>query len=78
MDDKQHQNTDSVEHEPASSIVPLWRVEMEAIDRAVKICNGNITQAAKHLEINPSTIHRKKQSWAKAGLIPQGNHLKED
>ncbi|VUD68995.1 Regulatory protein LuxO [Thalassocella blandensis] len=51
------------------TIHPLWKVEMDAIDHAVKICNGNITQAAKHLEINPSTIHRKKQAWVKNGYL---------
>lgn len=55
--------------ESPESICPLWQVEMETIDRALRICNGNITQAAKLLEINPSTIHRKRQSWQKNGFV---------
>lgn len=51
------------------SITPLWRVEMTTIDNALRICHGNITQAAKFLEINPSTIHRKRQAWAKSGVL---------
>ena len=57
------------ELDPETDIDPLWKVEMDAIDRAVKICKGNITLAAKYLEINPSTIHRKKQAWIKNGQM---------
>lgn len=42
-------------------IRPLWQVEEEAIDQAIALCNGNITRAAALLEINPSTIYRRRQ-----------------
>lgn len=48
-----------------NTIRPLWQVEKEAIERAVLICEGNINLAAALLGINPSTIYRKRQSWAK-------------
>ncbi|MBF0152757.1 MAG: sigma-54-dependent Fis family transcriptional regulator [Magnetococcales bacterium] len=46
--------------EGPETIRPLWQIEMEAIDRAIQLCKGNIPQAASRLEINPSTIYRKK------------------
>ena len=42
---------------------PLWLTEKKAIERAITLCRGNIVAAAKRLEINPSTIYRKKASW---------------
>ena len=44
-------------------IRPLAEIERDAIERAIAACNGNLTEAAKHLDINVSTIHRKRQSW---------------
>lgn len=48
------------------SIRPLWEVEKEVIENAIRLCGGNIAKAAARLEINPSTIYRKKESWEKA------------
>ncbi len=42
-------------------IKPLWMLEEEAIDRAIRLCGGNITRAAALLEINPCTIYRRRQ-----------------
>jgi len=42
-------------------IRPLWQVEDEAIDEAIRLCHGNITRAAALLEINPCTIYRRRQ-----------------
>lgn len=42
-------------------IRPLWQVENEAIDEAIRLCHGNITRAAALLEINPCTIYRRRQ-----------------
>jgi two-component system repressor protein LuxO len=42
-------------------IRPLWQVEEEAIDQAIRLCSGNITRAAALLEINPCTIYRRRQ-----------------
>lgn len=42
---------------------PLWRIEREAIESAIRACGGNIQEAARLLEISPSTIYRKRESW---------------
>ncbi len=42
-------------------IRPLWQVEEETIDEAIRLCHGNITRAAALLEINPCTIYRRRQ-----------------
>lgn len=44
-------------------IRPLALVEREAIEFAIDACQGNIPKAAAMLEVSPSTIYRKKQSW---------------
>lgn len=41
----------------------LWKTEKEAIEYAIDYCQGNIPKAADLLEVSPSTIYRKKQSW---------------
>lgn len=45
------------------SLGPLWRIEKDAIERAITACEGNIPRAAALLEVAPSTIYRKKQAW---------------
>lgn len=42
-------------------IRPLWQVEEETIEEAIRLCHGNITRAAALLEINPCTIYRRRQ-----------------
>ncbi|MGO1247541.1 MAG: sigma-54-dependent transcriptional regulator [Oceanisphaera sp.] len=44
-------------------IVPLAVLEREAIERAIGHCQGNVSRAAALLEVSPSTIYRKLQSW---------------
>ncbi len=44
-------------------IRPLHVIEREAIERAIEFCDGNIPRAAVFLEVNPSTIYRKRQAW---------------
>jgi two-component system repressor protein LuxO len=46
------------------NIKPLAQIEREAIESAMRACGGNITRAAKALQVNPSTIHRKMSVWA--------------
>ncbi|SKA65676.1 quorum-sensing sigma-54 dependent transcriptional regulator LuxO [Enterovibrio nigricans] len=46
-----------------ADIEPLWLVEKRAIQIAIDACDGNIPQAAGLLEVSPSTIYRKLQSW---------------
>ena len=50
--------------EMQSNLWPLADIERQAIEKAIKHCSGNITEAARLLEINPSTIHRKQKEWA--------------
>lgn len=49
-----------------SDIEPLWLTEKKAIQAAIDVCDGNIPQAAGLLEVSPSTIYRKLQSWQNA------------
>jgi len=44
-------------------IKPLWLVEQEAIEEALEICGQNIHKAAAYLEIDVSTIYRKKAEY---------------
>ncbi|WP_305461330.1 quorum-sensing sigma-54 dependent transcriptional regulator LuxO [Photobacterium leiognathi] len=46
-----------------NKIEPLWVVEKRAIQWAIDACDGNIPKAAGLLEVSPSTIYRKLQSW---------------
>jgi len=47
----------------AQDIKPLAEIERDAIENAVEFCDGNIPKAAALLEVSPSTIYRKRQSW---------------
>jgi DNA-binding NtrC family response regulator len=44
-------------------IQPLSKIEEHAIKQAVDFCEGNIVRAASLLEVSPSTLYRKIQSW---------------
>ena len=46
-----------------NTIIPLREVEMQAIERAIDLCAGNIIKAAELLDINPSTIYRKRKRY---------------
>ncbi len=46
-----------------SGIIPLREMERLAIEHALRACAGNVSEAARRLEINPSTIHRKITQW---------------
>ncbi|MEM1401831.1 MAG: sigma-54 dependent transcriptional regulator [Pseudomonadota bacterium] len=48
------------------AIEPLWMIEKRAIEAAIEACDGNINRAAGLLEVAPSTLYRKKQSWERA------------
>ncbi|KLV10751.1 sigma-54-dependent Fis family transcriptional regulator [Photobacterium ganghwense] len=49
-----------------SQVEPLWVVEKRAIQAAIDACDGNIPRAAGLLEVSPSTIYRKLQTWQEA------------
>ena len=44
-------------------IEPLWLTEKNTVEAAIEACDGNINQAAGLLEVAPSTLYRKLQSW---------------
>ena len=46
-------------------VEPLWLTEKNAVETAIEACNGNVNQAAGLLEVAPSTLYRKLQSWKK-------------
>ena len=48
----------------AACIDPFWRQEQLIIERALAAFDGNTLKAASALEISPSTIYRKRQSWS--------------
>lgn len=43
--------------------LPFWQQEQSIIETALVRYDGNISRAAAALEISPSTIYRKRQSW---------------
>ena len=47
----------------AVTIRPLWLVEKELIQQALRQCGDDVPKAATLLEISPSTIYRKLQQW---------------
>ncbi|MCA8933690.1 MAG: sigma-54-dependent Fis family transcriptional regulator, partial [Rhodospirillaceae bacterium] len=42
---------------------PLIAIEREVIETTIEMCGGSIPKAARVLDISPSTIYRKKESW---------------
>ena len=48
-------------------IFPLWLTEKNAIELAIKACEGNIPKAAGYLDVSPSTLYRKRQAWNEKG-----------
>ena len=52
-----------------ADVIPLWQVERDAIEAAIASFDGNVPRAAAALEISPSTIYRKRQSWAGANEV---------
>ena len=51
---------------PVDDVLPLAVVERRAIEAALAATGGNIQQAARLLEIDPSTIHRRRKAWQAA------------
>ena len=52
----------------AGGVQPLWLVEKAAIEQALAVCGGNVPRAAALLEVNPSTIYRRKAEWERGRL----------
>jgi len=47
----------------STQIEPLSKVEEQTIKHAIDACEGNVVKAASLLEVSPSTLYRKIQSW---------------
>lgn len=58
----------SVDSTDSLGIQPLWMSEKRAIEEAIAACDGSINRAAQYLEVAPSTIYRKLQSWKAQNL----------
>lgn len=57
-------NVATVSHlERRQLVEPLWLTEKRVIEQAIEICDDNVNQAAGLLEVAPSTLYRKLQSW---------------
>lgn len=59
-------SAETVASNTVNTVIPLHDVERQTIEKALAFCGGNITEAARRLEINPSTLHRKLKMWKKA------------
>ena len=57
----------SAEPSRPMKVVPFRDQERGIIESALVAHSGNIVRAAAALEINPSTIYRKRQTWMTAG-----------
>lgn len=44
---------------------PLAKFERDFIEETITFCDGSIPQAARLLDVSPSTLYRKKESWDK-------------
>ncbi len=45
---------------------PLSQLEREFIEATIEFCDGSIPQAARLLDVSPSTLYRKKETWDKS------------
>jgi two-component system, repressor protein LuxO len=54
------------------TVEPFWMQERRIIEEALAAFDGNLSRAAAALEISPSTIYRKREAWAKDGLLKAG------
>lgn len=58
--------------EDVAEVVPLAVMERRLILAALRQTGQDVPRAAALLEINPSTIYRKLQSWRAEGKLPPG------
>ena len=66
--EQSQQSQQSEQIQWTNEIEPLWVVEKRTIEKAIKECEGNVNKAAGLLEVAPSTIYRKRQSWENKNL----------
>ena len=50
----------------AASVRPFWQIERDEIQRALDICEGNVYDAARRMEISATTLYRKIEKY---GLV---------
>jgi two-component system repressor protein LuxO len=55
-----------------AAVEPYWQQERRIIEEALAAFDGNLSRAAAALEISPSTIYRKREAWARDGLMQAG------
>jgi DNA-binding NtrC family response regulator len=48
-------------------ILPMQEIEKRAIQRALSICRGNVSQASRRLQIGQATLYRKIKKY---NLVP--------
>lgn len=60
-------DTGPLPRQESPSITPYWMQEQRIIEEALAAFDGNTQKAAAALEIAPSTIYRKMQSWSQEG-----------
>lgn len=53
---------------------PMWQVEKETIENAMKACDDNVTQVSAALEMSPSTIYRRLREFEEKEGTPPGNY----
>lgn len=51
------------DHAVKTAVKPLWQMEKEAIQQALRVTGGNVLEAARLLEITPMRIYRKRKNW---------------
>jgi DNA-binding NtrC family response regulator len=51
--------------EAAQPLLPLWKIEKDAITRTLEACGGDVQKAAVVLDVSASTVYRKLQAWQK-------------
>lgn len=49
-----------------AKVRPFWKVERDEIQRALDVCNGNVQEVARRLEISAATLYRKIEKY---GLV---------
>ena len=66
-DNKNEDNRETIKYNDHTDqdrlVKPLWLIEKDHIEKTIEMCKGNVYKAAALLEISPSTIYRKQQSW---------------
>jgi DNA-binding NtrC family response regulator len=47
---------------------PMTTIEQTIIEAVIASCNGSIPKASQILQLSPSTIYRKRETWVQEGL----------